>query len=177
MVFVIKSLIFFYTLDFRCSGLSQKAEKTVSKELKIVTRPVVTVDDVLKDTKKVGILSIVNKLGEVSERGLINALYILKSEKNKELGYQFQVIGKAVNSRDLLEDIRILLYLGLLEVTERRKLRLTSLGKELLDKVGGGVGGSLEEVLQAVEEIKQRVLSEDSLLSMMSSGGKGRRRR
>jgi len=157
--------------------LSQKAEKTVSKELKIVTRPVVTVDEVLKDSRKVGVLSVVSRLGEVSERGLVNALYILKTEKGKDLGYQFQVVGKAVNSRDLLEDVRILLYLGLLEVTERRKLRLTSLGKELLDKVGASAGGSLDEVLQAVEEIKQRVISEDSLLSMMSAGGRGRKRR
>ncbi len=157
--------------------MSQKAEKTVSKELKIVTRPVVTVDEVLKDSRKVGVLSVVSRLGEVSERGLVNALYILKTEKGKDLGYQFQVVGKAVNSRDLLEDVRILLYLGLLEVTERRKLRLTSLGKELLDKVGASAGGSLDEVLQAVEEIKQRVISEDSLLSMMSAGGRGRKRR
>lgn len=157
--------------------MSQKAEKTISKELKIVARPVVTVDEVLKDVRKVSVLSIVNRLGEISERGLVNTLYILKTEKNKELGYRFQVVGKVVNSRELLEDIRILLYLGLLEVTEKRKLRLTSLGKELLNKVGASASGSFEEVLQAVEEIKQRVISEDNLLSMMSTSGRGRKRR
>lgn len=157
--------------------MSQKAEKSVSKELKIVSRPVVTIEEAVKDNRKVGILSIVSNLGEISERGLINCLYILRTEKGKDLGYSFQVIGSAVNSRELLEDIRILLYLGLFEVTESRKLRLTSLGRELLDKLSSGQRERLEELLKVVEEVKQRVLSEDNLLNMLSQGGRGRRRR
>ncbi|MEM1681304.1 MAG: hypothetical protein QXT76_03280 [Sulfolobales archaeon] len=157
--------------------MSQKAEKTVSKELKIVARPVITVDDAIKDSKKVSVLGVVKSLGEVSERGLISCLYILKTEKDRDLGYPFQVIGAVVNSRELLEDIRVLLYLGLLEVTEGRKLRLTSLGKELLDKLTEGQKQVLDELTKVVEEVKQRVLSEDNLLNIMTAGGRGRRRR
>ncbi|MCS7099746.1 MAG: hypothetical protein NZ925_05340, partial [Sulfolobales archaeon] len=127
--------------------------------------------------KKVGLLSIVKALGEVSERGLINCLYILKTEKGRDAGYPFQVIGSVVNSREALEDIRVLLYLGLIEVTETRKLRLTSLGGEVLEKVSSKRKEVMEELSKTVEEIKQRVLSEDSLLSMLSTGGRGRRRR
>ncbi|MEM1623052.1 MAG: hypothetical protein QW543_02800 [Sulfolobales archaeon] len=157
--------------------MSQKAEKTVSKELKIVARPVVTLDDAIKDSRKVGVLGVVKSLGEISERGLISCLYILKTEKNKDLGYSFQVVGTIVNSRELLEDIRVLLYLGLLEVTEGRKLRLTSLGKEFLDRLTGDQKQVLDELTKVVEEVKQRVLSEDNLLNIMTSGGRGHRRR
>jgi len=158
--------------------VSQKAEKTVSKEIKIVARPVVTLDDVSKDLRKVSLLEVVRNLGEVSERGLINSLYILKSEVGKDLGYQFQVVGSSVSSREVLEDIRVLLYLGLLEVSPSRKLRLTSLGREFLEKLGGGLKERLEDLAKSVEGIKQRVLSEDSLLNLAPAGGRrGRRRR
>lgn len=158
--------------------MSQKAEKTVSKEIKIVARPVVTLDDVSKDLRKVSLLEVVRNLGEVSERGLINSLYILKSEVGKDLGYQFQVVGSSVSSREVLEDIRVLLYLGLLEVSPSRKLRLTSLGREFLEKLGGGLKERLEDLAKSVEGIKQRVLSEDSLLNLAPAGGRrGRRRR
>ncbi len=157
--------------------MSQKAEKSVSKELKILTRPVVTIDAAIRDDKKMSILAVVNGLNEVSERGLVSCLYILKTEKGKDVGYPFQVVGKVVNSRELLEDVRILLYLGLLEVTGGRKLRLTSMGKEVLEKLGSEWGEKLEELSKAVEEVKQRVLSEESLFSMMSSAERRRRRR
>ena len=157
--------------------MSQKAEKTVSKELKIIARPVVTVDDVMKDSKKIALIGILRDLGEVSERGLINALYILKSEKGMDVGYPFQVVGSTVNSREALEDVRVLLYLGLLEVTQGRKLRLTSLAAELLEKLTPAQREGLENLSKVVEEIKQRVLSEDNILGMMSPGGRARRRR
>jgi hypothetical protein len=158
--------------------VSQKAEKTVSKEIKIVTRPVVTLDDVSRDLRKVSLLEVVRSLGEVSERGLISSLYILKSEVGKDLGYQFQVIGSSVSSREVLEDVRVLLYLGLLEVSPNRKLRLTSLGREFLEKLSGGLRERLEDIAKSVEGIKQRVLSEDSLLNLAPAGGRrGRRRR
>jgi len=158
--------------------MSQKAEKTVSKEIKIVARPVVTLDDVSKDLRKVSLLEVVRSLGEVSERGLISSLYILKSEVGKDFGYQFQVVGSSVSSREVLEDVRVLLYLGLLEVSPSRKLRLTSLGKEFLDKLGSGLRERLEDIAKSVEGIKQRVLSEDSLLNLAPTGGRrGRRRR
>ena len=158
--------------------MSQKTEKTVSKEIKIVTRPVVTLDDVSRDLRKVSLLEVVRSLGEVSERGLISSLYILKSEVGKDLGYQFQVIGSSVSSREVLEDVRVLLYLGLLEVSPNRKLRLTSLGREFLEKLSGGLRERLEDIAKSVEGIKQRVLSEDSLLNLAPAGGRrGRRRR
>ncbi|MCC6047021.1 MAG: hypothetical protein LM571_02405 [Desulfurococcaceae archaeon] len=158
--------------------MSQKTEKTVSKEIKIVTRPVATLEDVSRDLRKVSLLEVVRNLGEVSERGLISSLYILKSEVGKDLGYQFQVVGSSVSSREVLEDVRVLLYLGLLEVSPRRKLRLTSLGKEFLEKLSGGLRERLEDIAKSVEGIKQRVLSEDSLLNLAPAGGRrGRRRR
>lgn len=158
--------------------MSQKAEKTVSKEVKIVTRLVVTLDEVSRDVRKVSLLEVVRDLGEVSERGLISSLYILKSEVGKDLGYQFQVVGSSVSSREVLEDVRVLLYLGLLEVSPSRKLRLTSLGREFLEKLGSELKEKLEELAKSVEGIKQRVLSEDSLMSLAPPGGRrGRKRR
>ncbi len=103
------------------------------KELRIVTVPVVTVDDVKQDKRKLKLLHILDWVGELSEKGIVKLLHTLK-EKGIDLGYNFIMIGDEPSSREVLEDVRILLYLDLAETNPiNRKVRLTSIGKEFLE--------------------------------------------
>ncbi len=156
--------------------MSQKGQSTsTTKELKIIARPVVTLDAVKKDLNKLKILHIINELNEISEKGLINAIYILKMEKNIAFTYNFTLVGQVPSSKEISEDIRILLYLGLVETNPvTRKLRLTSLGKEFLtqNKLEENL---LNELKTALDEVKNKIIAEDKTIEL-SVGPKKRRR-
>jgi molybdopterin converting factor small subunit len=90
--------------------LSQKGSgKSSGKELRIVTKKVVSEDLVKKDAKKMKLLKIINELNQISERSLTKLLYLLKNEKNVDLGYKFIMLGDSPSSREVAEDLRILL--------------------------------------------------------------------
>ncbi len=149
-----------------------------SKELRIVTKPVVTVEVVKKDPKKLRILHIIQAMKEISERSLTNLVYMLKNEKNVDIGYEFIMIGDTPSSRALAEDIRILLYLGLLETDPTtRRLRLTSTGEEFLEQ-NKLPEDEAEPLMKAVEELKPRIEAEESTTELLLRGlGRRRRRR
>ncbi len=157
--------------------LSQKSGS--SKELRIVTKPVVTIDAVKKDPKKLRILHIVKEMGKISERSLTNLVYMLKKDKNTDIGYDFLVIGDTPSCRALAEDLRILLYLGLLETDPiTRKLRLTSAGAEFLEQ-NKLSDEELENLRKAIEELKPRIVAEETTTDILLRGLRrgGRRRR
>ncbi|MGC8975274.1 MAG: hypothetical protein ACP5KB_03645 [Thermoprotei archaeon] len=139
----------------------QQSTSTTSKELRIVARPVATLEAVKKDLDKLKLLAIINHLQVISERGLINLIHALVNEKNVKFKYSFVLVDQIPSSKELSEDIRLLLYLGLVETEPvLRKLRLTSSGKEFLEqnKLDENI---LSELLKAVDELKERVLSEE----------------
>ena len=153
-----------------------QAKTPTAKELKVFSRPVVTHEDVKKDKRKLTLLHIIKLIGEISERGLTTLLYILKKEKNVDIGYNFILIGEIPNSKELLEDIRVLLYLGILETNPiTRKLRLTSTGTEFLEsnKLPKEEVSKLEEY---INEVKPRVLTEETTTEMLLRGIRARRR-
>ncbi len=124
-----------------------------TKELKIITRHVITVDDVKKSKNMKIILHIVKHLGEISEKGLTRLLYEMK-EKGVDVGYQFVKIGKVVGSKDLHQDIMDLLYVGLLERNPaKNKLRLTPDGEEFLEKYGLPEE-EIKPILSLVDQLK-----------------------
>ncbi|UXD21882.1 hypothetical protein IPA_09195 [Ignicoccus pacificus DSM 13166] len=129
-----------------------------SKELKIVARQVVTLDDIKKSKRMITVLHIVKHLGEISEKGLTHLLYEMK-EKGVDLGYQFVKIGKVIGSNEVHQDILDLLYVGLMErVPGKNKLRLTSDGEEFLEKYGGIVSeDELKRILEVVDELKSTI--------------------
>lgn len=162
--------------------MSHSKPSSSTKELKIVTRPVVTIDAVKRDLKKMRLLHIVKLMEQVSERGLTMLLYKLRDVKDFDLGYRFIVINNIPNSKDLLEDVRVLLYLGLLETDlVTRRLKLTSAGREFLDKEGGVIGDEeLSKLKEMIEELKPAIRSEDTATEMLLREVKllkGRRRR
>lgn len=158
-----------------------KQSPTKSKELKIITRHVVTINDVLKDPRKIKILYLINEFEEVSEKALQYLVYWLKSEKNIDLGYDFLVIGNVPSSKDLKMDLVALLYVGALETNPKnKKLRVTGIGKELLGKVNLDKE-ELDKIVANAKEYEAKVKSIDAevelTMKMLSSARRRRRRR
>lgn len=158
-----------------------KPSKT--KELKIITRHVVTIDDVAKDPRKLKLLYLVDTLGEISEKALQYLVYWLKTEKQLDLGYEFLVIGNVPSSKELKMDIVALLYVGALETNPRnKKLRVTSVGKELLEKtVTENLKPEFDRVVAAAKELEAKVKSIDAevelTIKMLRQSMRRRRRR
>ncbi|NPA96196.1 MAG: hypothetical protein GXO32_01175 [Crenarchaeota archaeon] len=148
-----------------------------SKELKTFSMQVITLDDIKRDERKMRLLQIIESAGPISEKALTHLLYLLKEEKGIDLGYNFVVIGGKPVSKEVLEDLRALLYVGLIENEPRtRKLQVTSNGLEFLEK--NRLGDELtKKVLEAVEELKPKIAPIDAEveLAVGRGGRKGRR--
>ncbi|MCS7108008.1 MAG: hypothetical protein RMH77_03790 [Sulfolobales archaeon] len=133
-----------------------------SKELKIVTRPVVTVDSIKGDVIKLKLLHIIKHLNSISEKALTHLIYLLQNELKIQLKYSFINVGGVPCSKQLRDDINILLYLGLVETDSlSRKLRLTSNGVEFLEKYGLS-NEELNTLLSGVDELKSKTSSIDA---------------
>ncbi|MEM1686866.1 MAG: hypothetical protein QXR31_02175 [Zestosphaera sp.] len=154
----------------------QQTSSTTSKELRIIARPVATLDAVKKDPDKLKLLTIIDHLQVISERSLNSLIYALIKEKNAKFKYSFVLVDQIPSSKELSEDIRLLLYLGLVETEPAlRKLRLTSSGKEFLgqNKLDES---TLNELLKAVDELKEKILSEERVAEFSARATRGRRR-
>lgn len=113
--------------------MSQPGGQTKSKDVKLVTKQVITPDVLKEDKRKVKLLYIIKVLGGASEKALVTALNEMK-EKGLDLGYQFNIIGGNIFSPMVKEDITSLLYLGYVENDPvSKKLKVTNNGLEFLD--------------------------------------------
>uniref|UniRef100_A0A7C2ZNL7 Uncharacterized protein n=1 Tax=Ignisphaera aggregans TaxID=334771 RepID=A0A7C2ZNL7_9CREN len=147
------------------------ASQQKSKELKTFSVQVITPEHIKRDKRKLIILKIIRNFNEISEKGLLNLVSILKDEKGINLGYTVAKVGNRVIVKELQEDIRALLYTGLVEVNPKnKKLRLTSNGLEFLDSIAGSVTiDNLDAVMQAVEELKPRIQLLDEEVTLLAS--------
>ncbi len=122
-------------------------------------------------------------MGEISEKALQYLVYWLKTEKQLDLGYEFLVIGNVPSSKELKMDIVALLYVGALETNPRnKKLRVTSVGKELLEKtVTENLKPEFDRVVAAAKELEAKVKSIDAevelTIKMLRQSMRRRRRR
>lgn len=154
----------------------QQTSSTTSKELRIIARPVATLDAVKKDPDKLKLLTIINHLQVISERSLNSLVYALDKEKNIKFKYSFVLVDQIPSSKELSEDVRLLLYLGLVETEPvLRKLRLTSSGKEFLEQ-NKLDENTLNELLKAVDELKEKILGEEKVAEFSARTTRGRRR-
>gem|GEM_PF-168596 len=129
--------------------VDQKA--STAKELKIVATQVITKDKVVQNQKLMSLLYLISQLGMVHERTLQIVVSELKN-KGIDLGYQFNQLGNDPYSPTLKNDIIALLYTGLVEAEPRyRKIRVTSDGKEVLEKA---------EIQKSFQESLNKVLNE-----------------
>lgn len=138
------------------------------KEVKIVTRHVVTLSDVEKNPRLLTLLYIISlaKNG-ISEKALVNLLYLMK-ENGLNLGYSFVVIGNTPSSKDLLGDLTVLKYTGLVEVAGNKKLVVTSLGKELLSKVASVISAQEDTIKKLYEVLYPKVVPVDVEIDLKS---------
>ncbi|MEM1541676.1 MAG: hypothetical protein QW101_05520 [Ignisphaera sp.] len=150
-------------------------EKTVgtqqkTKELKIFSTQIITLDQIKKDKRKLLLLNIIKNYNEVSEKGLAYLITLLKDEKGFNINYTTVKLGNRAIVRELQDDIKALLYTGLVEVNPKnKKLRLTSNGQEFLESTSKEVE-SFNDVLQAAEELKTRVQLVDEEVSLIATG-------
>jgi len=130
-------------------------QSTKSKDLKIVSRPVVTIDQVKNNTRALKLLHLIHVLGKVSEKSLPMIIKELK-DNNLDLGYNIVMIAGNPVSRELKEDLTTLLYTGLVETNQiNRVINLTSLGKEFITK---NIDEQLlEKIRSKVEELRPKI--------------------
>ncbi|MEO3993250.1 MAG: hypothetical protein QN229_02925 [Desulfurococcaceae archaeon TW002] len=154
----------------------QQTSSTTSKELRIIARPVATLEAVKKDPDKLKLLTIINHLQVISEKGLNSLVHALIKEKNIKFKYSLVLVDQIPSSKELSEDIRLLLYLGLIETEPvLRKLKLTSSGKEFLEQ-NKLDENTLNELLKAVDELKEKILGEERVAEFSARTMKGRKR-
>lgn len=144
----------------------QQQQKT--KELKVFSTQVITLDHIRNDMRKLKLLFAINTLKEVSEKGLTYIVQYIKDEKKLDLGYTITKLGNRVIVRELNDDIRALLYVGLIEVDAKtKKLRLTSNGQEFIDKIQKNE--DIENFIKIVEELKGKVVAIDEEVALAST--------
>ncbi len=150
------------------------------KELKIVTRHPITVDDVRRDERKVRLLHIIRLYGEITEKALQHLVYEL-GQKGFDTGYEFSMIGGVPSSRSLRDSLIALLYTGLLETNPRnKKLRLTSTALEEFLPTAKMPEEDLEKLKELIEDLRPKISAIDAeveLATMLGRGGRRRRRR
>ncbi|NPA05274.1 MAG: hypothetical protein GXO09_04195 [Crenarchaeota archaeon] len=152
------------------------------KELVIITRPAITLEEIKTDKRKrllLAVLDLLNELRGVYERTLAHLFYWLKQE-GIDLGYNFIMVGDTPTSRDLHEDVMALLYTGLAESDIRtKKIRITSEGKEFLEKHPADPD-TLNRVKEAIEKLKPKIMALNAqleLTNMLMKPGAPRRPR
>lgn len=148
-----------------------------SKELKIITKHVITIEDIKKDPRKIKLLYIINTLGGISEKALQHLIYYMK-EKDYDLGYNFIMLGTTPSSKDLHNDLVALLYVGLLETDPRRKLLVTSMGKEFLQNHESAISEEEKEKIKSlVDELRIKIAPIDTEVELAYRTRKSRKRR
>ncbi len=147
-----------------------------SKELKTVSKQVITPSVLNEDKRKLQLLYIIKQVNKLTEKSIITLLYELK-QKGIDLGYQFNVIGNNVFSPMIKEDLTSLLYLGLIEIDSvNKKISVSNNGLEMIEK------NQLEEEFknklnQAINEIKTKIIAIDEEYNLkLKSDMKLRRR-
>ena len=136
---------------------SSGASSSKSKEIKIITKQVYTLDDIKNDLGKIKLLYIFSLTGSISEKALSYLIYEMK-EKGYDLKYDFTMIGSIPSSKKLLNDLLALKYTGLIETTATKKLAISSLGREFLEKVGNLISDEEKDLIKKlVEELRVKI--------------------
>jgi len=147
-----------------------------SKELKITTKHVITIDDIKRDPRKIKLLYILEETKGLTEKAIQYLIYYMK-ESGYDLGYSFVLLGNIPSSKELRNDLVALLYVGVAETNPRRKIVITSLGKELLNKIKDSIPGEeKEQIKKLVEELRVKVAPIDTEVELATRPRRRRRR-
>ena len=150
--------------------MSQPGSQTKSKELKLVTKQVVTSDSVKEDKRKLQLLYLISNFDGISEKALLYAISELKN-KGLDLGYSIVTLGNNVTSPQVKDDLTALLYLGLLENDQAKMLKVSSNGKDFLESnpVDEAFKNQLTSLIQELKE-KIRAIDEEQRLRSRRRG-------
>ena len=150
--------------------MSQPGGQTKSKELKLVTKQVVTSDSVKEDKRKLQLLYLISNFDGISEKALLYAISELKN-KGLDLGYNVVTLGNNVTSPQVKDDLTALLYLGLLENDQAKMLKVSSNGKDFLESnsVDEAFKNQLTSLIQELKE-KIRAIDEEQRLRSRRRG-------
>jgi hypothetical protein len=150
--------------------LSQPGSQTKSKELKLVTKQVVTSDSVKEDKRKLQLLYLISNFDGISEKALLYAISELKN-KGLDLGYNIVTLGNNVTSPQVKDDLTALLYLGLLENDQAKMLKVSSNGKDFLESnpVDEAFKNQLTSLIQELKE-KIKAIDEEQRLRSRRKG-------
>jgi len=150
--------------------LSQPGSQTKSKELKLVTKQVVTSDSVKEDKRKLQLLYLISNFDGISEKALLYAISELKN-KGLDLGYNIITLGNNVTSPQVKDDLTALLYLGLLENDQAKMLKVSSNGKDFLESnpVDEAFKNQLASLIQELKE-KIKAIDEEQRLRSRRRG-------
>jgi hypothetical protein len=150
--------------------LSQPGSQTKSKELKLVTKQVVTSDSVKEDKRKLQLLYLISNFDGISEKALLYAISELKN-KGLDLGYNIVTLGNNVTSPQVKDDLTAMLYLGLLENDQAKMLKVSSNGKDFLESnpVDEAFKNQLTSLIQELKE-KIKAIDEEQRLRSRRRG-------
>ncbi|MFZ8791408.1 MAG: hypothetical protein ACO2OS_03900 [Thermosphaera aggregans] len=141
---------------------AQQPATEKSKEVKIIAKQVFTLSDIEKNPRALKLLYIINNVGSISEKALQYLLYHMR-ESGVDFKYAFTTIGGVPSSRELLNEILSLKYVGLLESLPNRKIVLTGLGKEFLASRLNALSEEEKNLLnKALEEAKPKIVPIDA---------------
>lgn len=137
-----------------------KVEDTKSKDLKIITVQVVTPDKIVGNPRAMGLLYVVSRLGPIHEKTLFHVVKKLQ-DSGAAFGYKFATVAGTPYSPELKSDLVSLMYVGFVETEPGpyRRLRITSAGKEALEKHGAPQG-----VVSVLEANFREIRNEASLM-------------
>ncbi|MEM2528619.1 MAG: hypothetical protein QXG40_04400 [Ignisphaera sp.] len=151
------------------------SQQQKTKELKTFSVQIVTLDQIRNDKRKLILIYMIKSLKEVSEKGLTYLINYLKEEKKIDLGYNIIKIGNKIIVKELNDDIKLLLYVGIVEMDPKsKKLRLTSSGQEFLENTKI-IDKDVEQLLQLVEEYRNKIIAIDEEISLISMNISSRR--
>lgn len=145
--------------------MPDKTQQQKTKELKVFSTQVVTLEQIKSDPRKMKLLFAINTLKEVSEKGLAYMVQYIKEEKKIDMGYNVIKLGNKLIVRELPDDIKALLYVGLIEVDPKtKKLRLTSNGQEFLEKISKSE--DIDNFIKIVDELRNKIVVIDEEVSL-----------
>ncbi|MCE4611368.1 MAG: hypothetical protein F7B17_05295 [Desulfurococcales archaeon] len=136
----------------REAKVDTEAGKT--KDLKIISVQVITKDKVMSNERQMALLYIIDKFGPLYERALQQVVYDLQ-QLGAPLGYEFKVIAGVPYSPEFKNDLVALGYVGFIEYTPNKKVRVTNDGKDALEKKGAPKG-VVEVVERHFEEVRNK---------------------
>ncbi|MEB3756753.1 MAG: hypothetical protein GSR79_07860 [Desulfurococcales archaeon] len=155
--------------------MSQPSKGT--KDFKLVTFKVITIDQVLKNERLMGLLYLLSKFKELNEKTIYHLVHEVQ-EKGYNLDYSFFIVGGHPNSKQLKDDLVALMYVDLIEAEPRtKKVKLTGQGLDVIEKHAKEMPADKRSLIgNIIDEIKKKIMILDNEVDLEMTLRKNRRR-